>query len=314
MDFVNKTFGLEGFSEDLNSAAQHDTYVETLSCKADSLHLRVKEHYEDSASVLYGRFVKPLILKQRLGVVDLIGDVSDEPFYGTVDGLFLHPWTGEAGVKAHFKFLVVSILYRNKMIPFYAVVLRIGCNTAEFLGEAVTYCLNLRLKVRTILLDRGFYSGDIIKTLDPKVKYLIFVPKKELYRCMLEGTDRSVIVEHEITVNKNFNKYKVPTDIVLAKNVLTYDWVFATNLYLKDIERYVHVYRARWNIETMFRVQDEARIKSKSKIPVIRLFYFIISLLLVLLWNLHAKQHTTFKKFVITLLQDKSEVGTWATK
>lgn len=307
-DFVIKCFGSSKEVADvLNLAAQCDSYVETLSCKADSLHLRVKRHYEDSLKVLYSGFVKPLILKERLGVVDLVADVTDEDFYGKVQGFYLHPWTGEAGVKAHFKFLVVSILFRNKIIPFYVAVLRIGCDIAQLLGEAVTYFSHL--KVRTILLDRGFYSGNVIRVLDPKVKYLIFAPKKGLYKCMLEGTHKSVVVEHEIKINRDFTKHKVPTDLVLAKNVLEYDWVFATNLYLEDIKRYVHIYRARWNIETMFRVQDEARIKSKSKKAVIRLFYFILSLLIVLLWNLHAKQRTTFKKFIITLMQKSSEVG-----
>jgi len=57
----------------------------------------------------------------------------------------------------------------------------------------------------------------------------------------------------------------------------------------------------------MFRVHDEARIKTKSKIPVIRLFYFIIGMLLVLLWNINAKQHTTFKLFIIQLFEDEKE-------
>ena len=313
-DFVNKCFGLEGFDRVLNEAAQRDTYVETLSVKADSLHLKVKRLYDDSLTSLYGGFVRPLILKERLGVVDLVADVTDENFYGNIEGLTLHPWTGEDGVKAHFKFLVVSILFRNKMIPFFAAILRVGYSKAEILGQAVKYCQNLRLKVRVLLLDRGFYSGDLIDTLNPNVKYLIFVPKKPVFQQMLEATEQSVAIEHEMTVNKNFSKYKVKTAIVLVKEVMHHDWIFATNLHIKNLERYVHVYRARWNIETMFRVHDEARIKSKSKIPQIRLFYFIISLLLLLLWNIHAKQVSTFKLFIITLLNEESEVGNNARK
>lgn len=161
------------------------------------------------------------------------------------------------------------------------------------------------MKISKILLDRGFYSGEIIDKLQMNnINYLIFVPKKALFRCMLEGTDKSVIIEHEMDYTKDFTRHIVPTNIVLAKNVLDYDWVFATNLEIRDIDKYVQVYRKRWNIETMFRVHDEAKIKSKSKVPVIRLFYFIISLLLLLVWNIHKKQTTTFKLFVIQLFED----------
>ena len=53
----------------------------------------------------------------------------------------------------------------------------------------------------------------------------------------------------------------------------------------------------------MFRVHDKARIKSKSVNPLIRLFYFIISLLLLFIWSLSFKEKYTFKKFVINLEQ-----------
>jgi hypothetical protein len=224
--------------------------------------------------------------------------------------LHIHPWTGKDGVEGKFHYLVVGILFRNKIIPFYAMILRVGCSKAELIGEAISYCHTLGLRIGKILLDRGFYSGEVIDGIKMrKVNYLIFVPKKSLFKCMLEGTNKSVMIEHEMSYNKNFTRNKVQTDIALIKDVLGYDWVFATDLTLEDIEKYVEIYRKRWNIETMFRVHDEAKIKTKSKEPVIRLFYFILGMLLVLLWNIHAKQETTFKLFVIKLMEIKKEIS-----
>jgi len=56
-----------------------------------------------------------------------------------------------------------------------------------------------------------------------------------------------------------------------------------------------------WNIETMFRVHDEARIKTKSKVPIVRLFYFLISLVLIFIWSMFEKNKVTFKLFIIEL-------------
>jgi len=309
-DFLIKNFAFpEEYPHLLADAAKYNTYIETLSNKADNLHLKVKEEYVETIHIVYSKHIKSLIRKQHLGLVDIVCDITTDDFYGEVEGLHIHPWTGKDGVEGKFHYLVVGILFRNKIIPFYAIILRMGCSKAELIGKAISYCHSLGLKISKILLDRGFYSGEVIDEIKMnKVNYLIFAPKKELFRCMLEGTDESIVIEHEITYNKNFTLNKTELNIALVKNVLDYDWVFATDLKLREIERYVEIYRKRWNIETMFRVHDEAKIKTKSKIPVVRLFYFIIGMLLVLLWNIHAKQHTTFKLFVIQLFEDDKEI------
>ena len=286
-DFIIKNLVLpEEDSYILAESAKFNTYVETISEKADNLHLKIKQENVDSIHISHGKHVRKIILKQRLGLVDLVCDITSEDFYGKVSGLYISPWTGKDGVTGKFSYLVV----------------RIGCSKAELIGKAISYCQSLGLKIKKILLDRGFYSGEVINEIKmSKVNYLIFAPKRALFKCMLEGADKSVIIEHEIRYNKGFTRNKAPTDIALIKDVLDYDWVFATDLSLKNIKKYVAIYRKRWNIETMFRVHDEARIKTKSKNPIIRLFYFIVGMLLVLIWNIYEKQKLTFKKFVIML-------------
>ena len=311
-DFVIKNIALtEEQLQVLEEAAKHGTYVETLSNKADGLHINVKEYEPEHVTRLFSNQAKNLIRKQRVGLVDLICDVTSEDFYGKVEGLYIYPWTGEEGVKGKYHYFVAGILFRNKIIPFYLAILRIGSSMAEHIGKAIRLCQSSGLKIGKVLLDRGFYSGEVINSIKAeKTNYLIFVPKKQLFKCMLEGTERSVIVEHDMKYNKDFTKKKASTNIVLVKDFYDYDWVFATNLSLPNIAMHVRLYRKRWNIETMFRVHDEARIKSKSKVPVIRLFYFVISMLLLLIWNLFAKSKMTFKLFIIRLSED----ATWGIK
>lgn len=292
----------------LFDSAKYNTYVETLSNKADNLHLNVKEEYVESLHLSYLNHIKHLIKHQRFGLVDLVCDITSENFYGKVEGLHIHPWTGKDGVIGKFHYLVVGIMFRNKIIPFYIIIVRLGCSKAEHIGNAIEYCHSLGLKINKILLDRGFYSGEVIDKLKMKnVKYLIFVPKNVLFKYMLEATEDSIVIEHEITYNKDFTRNKVSTDIILVKKVLDYDWVFATNVHILNLDKYVPIYKKRWNIETMFRIHDEARIKTKSKVPVIRLFYFIVGMLLVLIWNLYAKGKKVFKLFVIRILEDLPE-------
>ncbi len=63
-----------------------------------------------------------------------------------------------------------------------------------------------------------------------------------------------------------------------------YYWAFATNQSTIDLDYIIPTYKKRWRIETGFRVQDEARISSKSIDPRIRFFFFAYGQILQLLW------------------------------
>lgn len=300
-----KNFSLpEEVKTPLLKASEVNSYVETVSNKADCLHYHLNKNYVETLTKENIDYLKKIIKKIRIGAVKIIADITDENFYGKVDSLYIHPWTGEKGVEGKYRYLVAGILFRNKILPFYVTILRNGSFKAKFLGEIVDLCRGLGLNIRTILLDRGFYSGDIIDTLTLKdINYLIFVPKNSLFKCMLEGTDKGVVIEHEISYKKDKSKHKAETMIALVKEIQEYDWVFASNIFFRKAEKYVWLYKQRWNIETMFRVHDEARVKTKTKNPVIRLFYFMVSMFLLLVWNLYKKTEFTFKGFVILLYE-----------
>lgn len=304
-----KNFSLpERVNKPLLKASEVNAYVETVSNKADCLHYHLDKNYVETLTKENTEHLKKILRKIRLGAVKIVVDITAENFYGKVDSLYIHPWTKENGVEGKYIYLVAGVLFRNKILPFYVTILINGSFKAKFLGEIVDLCKSLGLNVKTILLDRGFYSGDIIDTLTLKnIKYLIFVPKNFLFKCMLEGTDKSVVIEHEIPYKKDKSGHKAETSIALVKNVQEYDWVFASNILFRKAEKYVWLYKQRWNIETMFRVHDEARIKTKSKNPVIRLFYFMVGMFLFLIWNLYKKTKFSFKKFIILFYETMKE-------
>lgn len=284
----------------VSEASKENTYVENINeCIADSLHWNINKNYSETITIEFFRFAKELIRKQRLGCVKLVADITEEDFYGKTSSLYIHGWTGEKGIVGKFRFLVVAILFRNQMIPFYISILPVGAFKTEYLGKAIGYANNIGIKFSCLLFDRGFYSGDIIGTLQMKnANYLIFVPKNKAFKPMLESVEKQAVIEYRVKYSKNKSKHKAQTNITLIKNFKEHDWVFASNIFLQEARKYVSLYKKRWNIETMFRVHDEAKIKSKSTNPVIRMFYFTISMLLLLAWNLYHKTEITFKKFV----------------
>lgn len=300
-----KNFSLpEGVKNPIIKAAESNTYVETVSDKADCLHYHLDKNYVETLTLENTRYLKKILRKQHFGGVKIIADITEENFYGKVDSFYIHCWTGKDGVEGKYRYLVAGILFRNKILPFYVTILMRGCFKAKFLGEIANLCKNLGLDVKIMLLDRGFYSGDVIDTLSLKeINYLIFAPKKKLYKSMLASTEKSCVIEYAIHYTKDKSGHDAETMLCLAKDALGYDWVFASNIFFRKVEKYIYLYKQRWNIETMFRVHDEARIKTKSKNPVIRLFYFMVGMFLLFIWNLYQKTRVSFKKFVIVLCE-----------
>ncbi|MGC8547143.1 MAG: hypothetical protein ACP5MU_05775, partial [Thermoplasmata archaeon] len=79
------------------------------------------------------------------------------------------------------------------------------------------------------------------------------------------------------------------------------DWVFATNLEDVNLDSIISQYKIRWRIETMFRVQDECRIKTKSKRIEVRYFLFAYEQLIEAIWYLYYSKEVSFKRFLIEL-------------
>lgn len=301
-------------SEPLLGAAAYNTYVETVSDKADTLYMRIKENATTAVAYAYldyiGRLSEKFEWKKK--TVMLAFDYTDEDFYGDVQGFDIHGWTGEKGVTGKFKFLTCSIISDDvpEKIPLISVPISLG----HYKSQAVLYCLD-RIKefiggVSLILFDRGFYDKDLMLELsNNKYPYLILVPKsteKQEKLFEMEAGDSDVVV-HEFTVSKDKTQYKGKTLLSFMSQIYdiasqkSFDWVFATNMEEAALSGTIQTYKKRWRIETSFRVQDEACIKCKSKDMKIRYFIFMFQQILQTQWVCFYKNEASFKEFIIAM-------------
>ena len=160
------------------------------------------------------------------------------------------------------------------------------------------------------MFDRGFYDKDLMYELSKmEYPYLIFVPKhkdkKEILYPMKDN--EQIAIYNDFKVNKNQSKYAGENILIFLKQIYdprsekNYDWVFATNLEELLLENLIITYKKRWRIETQFRVQDESRIRSRSKEMKIRYFLFLFEQMLQTIWMCFYKDESSFKEFVIEL-------------
>ena len=322
MHFIDDSLGVDRTKNSINGfnlvvplteSSAYNSYLETVSNKTDTLYLRIKESLISMTEYSYLDYIKRLSTKFKLNEREVIlaFDYTDEDFYGEVQGFDIHGWTGEGAITGHFKFLTYSIISDDipEKIPLISVPIKIG----HYKSQTIIYCLSLIRKyigkINLILFDRGFYNNDLMFELTKlNYPYLIFVPKIKEYRQLFEELEeKKTIFVHDYTVNKNQSKYDGENYLTFLKQIYdprsdkNYDWIFATNVEKIVLEDCLTQYKKRWRIETQFRVQDEAKIKCKSKEMKIRYFLFLFEQMLQTTWICFHKEEGSFKEFLIEL-------------
>jgi len=323
--FVDRSLGLpykgptlSGFhyNRDLLKSAVAKTYLETVGNRADSIHLAIKQvpisnivrEFLNTVEHLGTRFD----LKKKNVV--LAFDYTEEDYYGNLKGMYIYGAPKVHGVKGKFKFLSCCIINSDfpQRIPLLSVPVKLGHNMAT----TVSWCLGmiepLVNSVSLSIFDRGFYSKDLMLTLaNSEYQYLIFVPKNPQIKSEIEsmqfGEKKKILYDY--TVNKEKTVFKGKTTLAFLKQIFDkksekfYDWAFATNQSTINLDYIIPTYKKRWRIETGFRVQDEARISSKSIDPRIRFFFFAYEQILQLLWVVLYKEDVSFKQFLIEMYE-----------
>jgi len=291
-----KILRAKGYLKSIFRACSHNSYVETVSNKADSLHRRIKLSYEEDIKESYKQAIKKLLKYKRFGIVTLAVDITKEKFYGDTRDFYIYHCDEECESKAEFHYMVISIVGAEKNIPLMALPVPLGCYREELVEELLIFVKDL-LRVRLVLFDRGFVNKRLIQVLQGlNQNYIIFAKKYKELEYMLESIEESAVIEREMKYSKDRSTFKTETYIVMVKDG-EYDWAFYTNLWLDDARHYIKLYKKRWQIETNFRVEDEAKIKSKSVHYLVRYFYFMLSLLLHAIWLMFANNQ--FKLFLI---------------
>jgi hypothetical protein len=318
LELIPKGPTLSGFhyNHDLLKASVANTYLETVGNRADSIHLAVKKVPISNIFWAFRRNVEIVGARFNLNEQDVVlaFDYTDEDFYGDPEGMWIHGYTGENAVTGKFKFLTCAIVSSNipQKIPLISVPVRLGHDMAKTVCWCLTLVKPLVRSIELILFDRGFYSKDLMLTLtNSEYPYLIFVPKNSKIKKELANMAASEkkTIQYQFKVNKEKTVFHGETTLAFLKQIFdkkrnkSFDWSFATNQSSINLDYIVATYKGRWRIETGFRIQDEARISSKSKDVRIRYFYFAFEQVLQFLWIVLYKDEVTFKQFLLEMYE-----------
>jgi len=289
-------------------AGRTNSYVETISDKADTLHRHIKENSERDLKKAFEEQTRNAVRRVGRGRVVLAVDTTNELYYGKNGKLNVRQIKYENGTDEAFYYAVISIV-EPKPLPLMAIPYKTGEDISKIIKELINYARTLPFIIEYVLFDRGFYIGDLIGfLLEKRVKYIIFVPENKAMKRYIAETDKIKTFKHKIVWTKDASEWQVETNIVIIRDLFNegeeYFWCFATNLF--QSLHLIYKYKQRWQIETDFRMQDEAKIKTKSNIHIVRYFYFLTSLVLLMNWEVNRTSHpeVPFKRY-LKLIEEK---------
>jgi len=318
----NSPYQVDDFLNVLLDAVEHEDFTNNTCVRVggptgETVFSRLKDaDFERIKAAFYlnlkGVFslLKRLLRNRKVG---LAFDITDEPFYGKVQGLWIHPYQPVRGSTGCFKYLTVSCIERDNKFILGNLPVMVGADIVRLISELVEQAREF-VHADLLLFDRGFDSYELIEALqNAGLRYQLLWKKHkwttDLFKTMKPGEIREV--NRVGTYSKNKSKHKVKARFVLIKKyrryagVKAYDWVFATNTRHKSQHFYVDKYRKRWNIETVFRVLDTIQIKTTSKNEVIRYFINTFCCLVYNLWKLSRVLEcpVTLKNFVAKVIE-----------
>ena len=173
-------------------------------------------------------------------------------------------------------------------------------DTACYVRKTISMCRRTGAKIGTAMLDREFFSTDVIRMLeDLGVDYLIPCvntanvvkaieefskgerPAVSMFRIAKSKNDYVEYIMHITGRKKKSKKKKSKSESCVEKPEEKYI-AFATNRPNIDLKRYSE----RWMIETGFRMVENQRVRTRSRSVTVRTLCFLYSLVLFNSWVL----------------------------
>jgi len=316
--FVNKCLSLFRLgSEWLNKlvvsiveVARTESYIETVSpSQADTLHKEIKwsgskvfmREYE---SVIRWSLQKLNLKNKHVKIgIDVTEDLTWTDHGSGNTRPSTHKGQHHIGSWQHLNVAIVEPFF----LPLMSIPYRQVDDLDTLVIDLLKYVRSLPIIVDLVLFDRGFYHAYLIDYLEncrggKAWPFLIFAKRTEAVKGYILQTEMFDWFDHAMKYSRYQSTWHPHTTLVVWKpdpkvhpNIA---WPFVTNQ--EPTQELIDIYPKRWGHETGFRVHDEARIKSKSNHPLIRFFYHLLGMVMIILWRIQSikKQHIVFKRYL----------------
>jgi putative transposase len=220
---------------------------------------------------------------------DVAIDFTDWYFYGDRLAPMIVGKEQDRGTTKCYKFATINIVESGKRFTLLTLPVGPFDNKEQILRKLLSYTTQ-RIKIRRVYVDRGFFDSHTIKVFNSfHLKYLMPATKISTVKDVIELTPVPSVITGFKMKDITFNLVIIEEELENGQRVKR---AFATNEEYREndvnlAERLFLQYGKRWGVETSYRVKKHSYLpKTTSKNYLIRLFYFMFSVLLYNLWIL----------------------------
>jgi hypothetical protein len=216
---------------------------------------------------------------------DVAIDYTEWFYYGDRSTPMVVGKKPERGTTKCYKFATINIVESGKRFTLLALPVSQFDTREKILKQLFTYALK-RIKIKRVYVDRGFFDSTSINTIKKfRLKFLMPCTANSRIKRLLEMLPSPrVITDYEME-NCTFN-------VVIVEDEEGMKRAFATNEQFNENDvdlatRLFLLYGKRWGIETSYKVKKHSFLpKTTSRNYLIRIFYFLFSVLMYNLWLL----------------------------
>ncbi len=236
--------------------------------------------------------IPPKIAKKRHRMAM---DLHLIPYYGVpseAEEPYVYRSQAKSGTTRFFAYATVYVICRNKRVTLG--IHAVPCD--ETLVATVTYLLAmlhpLRVRVKRLCLDRGFYSVPVIRWLKalniPFIMPAVIRGKTGGTRALLKGR-KSYATRYTLN-SSQYGSVTCQMRVVCSylkgfKGQHGIHYVVYVVHRVKVALHQIHdYYRQRFGIETSYRIKNHCRIRTTTKNPVTRFLFVALAFILVNLW------------------------------
>ena len=83
--------------------------------------------------------------------------------------MWIHGWTGDHGVTGKFSYLTASIVNSDLRLPIISIPSPMGNDMPFEISAILDLLLSMSGHIDLLLFDRGFYSKDLIMSLNERI-------------------------------------------------------------------------------------------------------------------------------------------------
>lgn len=259
------------------------------------------------------RVLKSLVKRKMLrGNITICTDVVLIGYYGSAEKCDSEIKKGQKrnGTNKFHGYSSVYLRIKDQRYTLAVTYVWSHDSNLEIIRRLNRYVAAYGVKPSVWLLDRGYYSVDIIKWFHINNKpFLMLVPKKGYKPTHSKGPTGTYVFqtwtksgETEYTIRKKHNKDRITTKMTVTLNypngpkndpkISVFAHFGLDHLTYRQL---YDLYKTRFSIETSYRQMNQARARTASRSPSLRYLMFGVALILRNVW-IFIHFHVLYKK------------------